>query len=642
LCYNATMYGRLRRWSLAILGLLLFFPGPFTIGTAAQAAVRLNLSPPDLSAFPQVATYLDARNIQGDFIYGLNTGDLTVVEDKQPLPIGQLDQLHPGVQLVVAINPGPTFAVRDSRGSTRYDHIVQALGAWVEVRSGSTLDDLSLLANGRAAIAHISDVRAWAADLQAYQPEARTAVPSFDLLGTALETAADPAARPGMGRAVLFITALPDQDAEIGLQSLAARAYQQGIRVFVWLVASADQVTLPVATELRNLATQTSGTFFAFTGSEPVPDLEGYLEPLRNTYALQYVSHVAASGTHQLVVDLHTADGETTSPPVDFVVDVSPPNVAFVSPPLEVKRTFTSNDAGQLEPAPLSQPLDVMIEFPDGHPRPLTRTTLYIDGVDAAVNLSPPYDHFTWEIDAGLASGKHLLKVEVVDSLGLVANSIDTPVTLIDERPSQDILATISRNQVWLAGAAVLLAGAVLLLVLVLGGQLHPGMVRERRQARRRSDPVTQPVPVKGETTSAHMPGWINRLHWPQRRIVPSAFAYLISLSDSDQESEQAPIPVTSDEVTFGRDPTLATQLLTDASVEPLHARLKRLEDGSFRLADEGSTAGSWINYTPVSQEGSRLEHGDLIHIGRVGFRFVLREPDRLRKPVVTTEMPQQ
>jgi pSer/pThr/pTyr-binding forkhead associated (FHA) protein len=35
---------------------------------------------------------------------------------------------------------------------------------------------------------------------------------------------------------------------------------------------------------------------------------------------------------------------------------------------------------------------------------------------------------------------------------------------------------------------------------------------------------------------------------------------------------------------------------------------------------------GTWVNYTPVSQEGVNVEDGDLIHIGRVGFRFRVRQ----------------
>ena len=54
-------------------------------------------------------------------------------------------------------------------------------------------------------------------------------------------------------------------------------------------------------------------------------------------------------------------------------------------------------------------------------------------------------------------------------------------------------------------------------------------------------------------------------------------------------------------------------------------------------MADAGSVAGVWVNYTPISQSGARLEHGDLVHIGRIGFRFTLRQPGATRKPVVIT-----
>jgi predicted component of type VI protein secretion system len=114
------------------------------------------------------------------------------------------------------------------------------------------------------------------------------------------------------------------------------------------------------------------------------------------------------------------------------------------------------------------------------------------------------------------------------------------------------------------------------------------------------------------------------------------ASAILVRISDAEQSKTLPPIPITADELTFGRDPTLVTQILEDPSVEAIHARLRLGADNAYRLYDEGSTAGTWVNYTPISPEGSRLEHGDLIHIGRVGFRFSLREAVNIRKPTIT------
>jgi predicted component of type VI protein secretion system len=125
-----------------------------------------------------------------------------------------------------------------------------------------------------------------------------------------------------------------------------------------------------------------------------------------------------------------------------------------------------------------------------------------------------------------------------------------------------------------------------------------------------------------------------SRPSWVHRYPVPKASAFLTFLSDSEETAPPAPIPLTGSEVTIGRDPIRATVVLDDPTVETLHARLRQ-EDGAYRLADEGSIAGTWVNYTQIPQEGVCLEHGDLIHIGRLGFRFSLRQPIHIRKPVV-------
>jgi hypothetical protein len=130
----------------------------------------------------------------------------------------------------------------------------------------------------------------------------------------------------------------------------------------------------------------------------------------------------------------------------------------------------------------------------------------------------------------------------------------------------------------------------------------------------------------------------VNRLHWPQRRMAPNAQAFLVRLVEAEEAGAPPPYPITAEELTFGRDASLATLVLEDPSVDGLHARLVRQGDGSFRLTDEGSVAGTWVNFTPAPPEGAALEHGDLIHIGGVGFRFTQREPAHLRRPVVVLE----
>src|SRR5512136_2762083 len=75
----------------------------------AQASSSATLSVPNTEAFPRIQTYLDVHDSQGNFVSGLKAGQVQILEDDNPLPAIELDELRPGVQLVVALNPGPSF-----------------------------------------------------------------------------------------------------------------------------------------------------------------------------------------------------------------------------------------------------------------------------------------------------------------------------------------------------------------------------------------------------------------------------------------------------------------------------------------------------------------------------------------------------
>ena len=102
----------------------------------------------------------------------------------------------------------------------------------------------------------------------------------------------------------------------------------------------------------------------------------------------------------------------------------------------------------------------------------------------------------------------------------------------------------------------------------------------------------------------------------------------------TDTSFYQNPILLNRREITFGSDSAQVSDCLEDASVSPMHARLL-YSDGAFILSDLQSVAGTWVNYTPVSTMGVQLEHGDMIHLGRVAFRFELSVPPEQKKPRV-------
>jgi pSer/pThr/pTyr-binding forkhead associated (FHA) protein len=71
---------------------------------------------------------------------------------------------------------------------------------------------------------------------------------------------------------------------------------------------------------------------------------------------------------------------------------------------------------------------------------------------------------------------------------------------------------------------------------------------------------------------------------------------------------------------------------MDDPSIADLHARLRKTEGGLFAIEDEGSLAGTWVNYDLVSPEGTKLQHGDIIHVGRIGLCISYSDANRIPK----------
>jgi hypothetical protein len=627
-----------RRVILILIWIQILILGVVYNPSSAQEGSQVWLGPIDTKDFPKISSYLDVRSPEGDFVFGLERNNVSIIENSNRLPVLELEPLHSGVQFVLALSPGPAFVIRDVQGVSRYEYLAQALVGWAKSREASTDDDLSIILADGPESTHVTEIKKIISLLGSYTPAESDTGPDFDLLAQALDVAADPTADPGMGRAVLFITPLPSQDVSLGLQSLAVRANQQGVKIFIWLVASSELFSSVEAEQLSILAEQTGGRMFAYSGQEVIPSPEQFLEPIRNKYFLAYDSQIRTSGSHQVSADVNISGGNVTSQVREFDLEVLPPSIAFVSPPMEIERLSPEEESDPESLVPDSQELEVIVEFPDGHTRSLKRTTFYVDGVEIETNRTEPFDRFTWDLSEFTSNGEHILEVEVEDNLGLTAKSVGTSVQVIVGNSSPSPLRVLSQNRTIIAGVVVAVSGAVLLLVLVLGGRLRPGFLRDFRRRNKRSDPVTQPVQINEEQTTKPRATWINRIQWPRGRIASKSYAQLVPLTDSNQEETYPPIVITNEIVTFGSDAGRVDQVVADESVEDLHARLERESKGVFRLLDEGSTAGTWVNYAPISSGGVILEQGDLIHIGRVGFRFIMRNPQRIRKPVQKPE----
>ncbi len=617
------------------------------LSVRAQTANTVTLDPPDTLNFPEITTSLKPFGGQRDFLHNLRVENITIIENGRPVEITALEARHPGTQFVLALSLERAFAIRDSNGISRYDKIVQSFADWADTQPEDASDDLSLVTADGYEIAHQDSAPGWLASLTAYDTDPRTAEPSLDVLARAIDIAADPSPRPGMGRSVLFLTPAIPRESVGALDSLIARAQQENVSISVWLVGSPAYFTTEGAAKLASMAEQTGGDFYTYSGIETLPDIETYIEPLRHIYDLTYQSKIISPGPHQIAAQIKTGDLEITSDAQVFDLQVLPPNPIFIAPPQQIvradRRDFSAsmNEAAP-DYAPKTQAIEILVEFPDGYVRPLVRTSLYVDGQLVDENTAPPFEQFTWNINEYTTSGEHLLQVEVRDSLGLDNLTIETPIQITVQQTPQSIIVSLARNGPLIAGVVAAIAGGILLLVLIIGGRIRPrafgkrngnGASKSLRERRAQaSDPVTQPVSVKSEPASNRLSNWVNRLSWPQRRGTSEAPAYLEPLDIVASDNPLNRIPLTANEITLGRDPIQATIAMDDPSITDLHARLRKTEDGSFLIQDEGSLAGTWVNYDPVAPEGTKLQHGDIIHLGRVGLCLTYSDANRIPK----------
>jgi hypothetical protein len=611
---------------------------------SAQTEVRAYLSVPQSDQFPIMTAYLDVRDNQGSFVPDLSVGELTIIEDGIALPVSVLQELRPGIQLVVAMSPSNPFAIRDGQGVSRYDYITRFLSTWADLQLEPGTDDLSLLTPSGNSVSHLAEPQELLDSLETYQPNFNSAQANLEVLSRAVDLAADPTPRPGMGKVVLFITPTVEPTVAEVLQNIADRAAQLGVRVIILLVDSPGLYDAPGGDVLQAFIQQTGGHIFYYDGPASLPDLEAYLEPLRKVYQLFYNSRITTPGSHQVSLQIEKDGWEAVTEEQSFDLELLPPNPVFVSPPSQILRSNLPDSSDQEVLLPAEQTFEVIVEFPDSFERELIRTTLYANGEIVDENNAPPFNVFTWDLSGFTTSERVTMVVEVVDELGLSGMSIETPIQITIQIQPQGLRPLLARYGTTIAIGIAALAGAGLLMVLVLSGRLRPRPTTSPQKSRSLyDDPVTQPVKQNEKTRPSFNPFAIfakripaPRIQWrPQRRSTSEPIAYLSPLSEKGEPLPNGTIPITSKEVTFGSDPDLSSKVLDDPSLDEIHSRLWRDDEGVFHLADSNTIAGTWVNYAPVSTEGSRIEHGDLLHIGAVGFRFTMRAPTRIRRPVV-------
>lgn len=638
----------MRKFFLPLL-LISLIPGVIPASAQEQSAASATLYNVDVSAFPMISGFVDVTDSNGIFASGLKPEAVTVMENGQPLQALGFNEMAIPLQLAVAVNQGAALDARNANGISRFQRVSQVIMDWAQARPPDMPDDLSLVSQAGPVINHAPPAD-FIVGLQGFEPDMREAMPNLQSLVSALDVVGAQTPRIGVKRAVLFITPqMENPNLAADLEPIIQRALENKIRVFVWYVDANTTFTTTSAAVFNNLAIQTGGSMFQFSGEERFPDPEVYFAPLRRIYQLTYNSRLNVSGAHNLIVQVNLpASGMATSGAQTFDLNIQPPNPIPVASAMQITRQAPPEDPFNSEILlPETQKIEIIVEFPDGYERPLTRTTLYVDGAVVDENTSEPFDEFVWNLTAYSISGEHQIMVEAVDSLGLSKQSMSLPVLVTVIQPPSGPAVFLAKYRAQLTFGAIVLAGLVLFSIL-LGGRFRSRSFRAMQEERKaQNDPLTQPIPVLVEAASAAKEKKPKRTTKPgsgKKAKVPEneAAASLVRLQADGQYAALPPIPLNGKEVVLGSDPAQCGQILDDASISPVHARIRATEDGGYLLQDAQSLAGTWVNYDSIPREGYRLEHGDMVNFGQLKYRFMLRTPPPPRMPKVIPLNPEE
>ena len=589
----------------------------------AQGEYQAVIFNPDLTKFPIVSVNVDAHAPDGTFLHGLDPTQVQIIEDGKSIPVTDLSELRLAVQISVVINTSPVFALRNGMGVPRYEYVKQYIETWARSQRANTIDDLNLLTNGVINQTHLKDSLAFQSAFATFQPDLKQSVPSLDPLSTAIQIALESQQDPPIEKAIFYFAPLPGEEmTETVRLDLITRAKQARARLFVWMVASQHQFDDPEAASLRSLAEETGGQFFAFSGVEPFSEAQSLIEPLRFIYQFQYRSSIHEAGNHQIAVRVDLPDSIVSSAPIPFPITLSAPNPIFVGVPSTILRSAPEKSKDPIrELSPVHQILEILIEYPDGYPRNIKASRLLVDGAVAAENNQAPFNRFTWDLTGYTESEKHSLQAEITDELGFTQTSVVLPVDIRVDLPNQTAWVE------FLAGGGVY---PLLAVVFILGVLAAIGITNLREKG-------TIFPRTKGKPESGKIVGSIQDADEdnPDDQLIsagkpePAFQASLQLLGKNMKSVGDPPILLDKGQIHFGSDRQKASIWIEDDTLEGLHCTISLREDGSYAITDHHSVLGTWLNFTAISTEPVLLQHGDVIQVGDVAYRYQENPPRR-------------
>lgn len=590
--------------------------------SADEDAAQLRVTDVDLSDYPTVSILLVAFDRDGLRLDDLSR--LTLSENGVPITDFSVGDTNRGLDLIFVVDANESITSIDDTedGRTRLEKIQSSLVRYAtQFMSPAGLDHVSVIVpDGASARFLVQDADRPAdlvAAIEGYAPLEFGETPLQEMLSLAL-TQASASHDEGHAQAIVLVTDGAQLNQQLDYETLLSSAQALQIPFHAIIVgARADPEEIDNVGRLYQVL---GGSHIHMPNAPDADPLYQVLQESATQHVLSYTSPQLESGPLRLQLQLDEVTEEVTQ---TLILDL--PAVTLASAATEIRRVGAVADTPLAELQPAVQPIAVGLSWPGELHIAIREAELLVDGRPQPAAAAPVVDaegalQLDWDI-SDLDAGAYTLTARLVDALGRVIESEPLAITITVVRPEASmptpdsppetspaetpaIIAWMEENpQLLVAGCGGLLLFAFGLLLLLLLRW------RRRRMARRRAEEAARAAALAETDAGDESP--------------PGAYVVLVT----DRGESGEPIHIAGADVTIGRDPRVVDIPLADDSVARLHARI-RFFKGDYWLYDEGSAAGTYLNFTRVGLAPQRLLEGSDVHVGRVHLRFHQGLPD--------------
>ena len=605
------MTQQLRRLCIFLLIFLAVLPA------LAQEEIELSIGQVNLSQFPTVRFNLfsaDSRRVP------LSLSDLqnmSLREASRPVDDNdfELTAVPVGVDIIFVMDANGDYRAVDLSGQTREEVATEAVTRFAErVMSPSGLDRVSIIIadesneNARFLVQDNSNPESISQAINSYNPSAKAPVPLNIMMTTAIEHMAD-IQESGRFQALLLLSDAGRINGQLEYETIITQAQAIDLPLYIGILgtgASSDELD-----NAAGLADPTRADYLHIPAAAEIDPIYLIWQRQANQVQVTYHSSLRSSGNYPISVNVGSLIANAT-----IELTLEPPEVSIELESETIHRHGDAPDTplAELEPTELAIP--VVVRWPDGLPRQIMQVDWFVNGQVHPLPGLPSFDEegrlqLNWLMTTA-DTGSYEHRVQVVDELDLSGDSGAVTVMVEVERPLPPTVTPLPTAIPETIETPVAILPFNMLLLLAVTGSAALGLLilRIRRQRRRQDQPIQ-----------------------PKRRqkqaIIPDEFAIaqtdpipFLEIIDA-RPGTIVRIPIYGDNITIGRDETVAQVVLNDSSISRLHARIRRRDD-AYWLYDEGSNSGTSLNYERLGLAPRLLSHEDTIQIGRISLRFRL------------------